>query len=137
MREIHDLTPHFALSNDIGGRGWSNGSLTMEATDIEALYRSNLYLNVLTTGRDGGNGLDGDGLRCRIMSHLLTPAQELTTSPILMIQNPPSHQVTSAVTGIAWTNVDSTCRINYAVRLEGLKDQNVDSQLILKDYPIR
>ena len=48
LRVIDDLSPNFALSNDIGGLGWSNGTLTMEALDIEALYRSNLYLNVFT-----------------------------------------------------------------------------------------
>ena len=41
------------------------------------------------------------------------------------------------VTGIAWTNMDSTCRIHYSVRLGGLSDQNIESELILKDYPLR
>ena len=146
LRVIHDLGPNFALNNDIrGGIGWSNGSLTMEAPDIDALYKDNLYLKVLTTGNpesnsNNGGASQGDALRCRIMSHLLNPAHELSSSPILMKK--PSTQVSSSsavspVTGIAWTNVDSTCRVNYDVRLAGLKNQEADSQLVLKDYPIR
>ena len=135
LRVIDDLSPNFALSNDIGGLGWSNGTLTMEALDIEALYRSNLYLNVLTSGSGGGQQ---DALRCRITSHLLNPSHELSNAPILMKSDPiaPLNE-NSAVTGIAWTNMDSTCRIHYSVRLSGLKDQNMESELILKDYPLR
>merc|ERR1719264_1476633 len=33
--------------------------------------------------------------------------------------------------------MDSTCRIHYSARLAGLTDQNVESELILKDYPLR
>ena len=128
LRVIDDLSPNFALSNDIGGLGWANGTLKMEALDIETLYRSNLYLNVLTSGSGGGQ----DALRCRITSHLLNPAHELSSAPILMKPSPPSI---SPVTGIAWTNMDSTCRIHYAVRLAGLHDQNLESELILKTYP--
>lgn len=131
LRVIDDLSTNFALNNDIGGLGWSNGSLQMEALDIEALYRSNLYLNVLTSGSGAGQ----DALRCRITSHLLNPAHELSNAPILMKSNPSSQQTSSPVTGIAWTNMDSTCRIHYAVRLAGMQDQNVESELILKTYP--
>ena len=136
MRIIHDLSPNFALNNDIRGLGWSNGSLTLQAKDIEALYHSNLYLNVLTTNGGSGNVAveEKDALRCRIMPHILNSAHELSSSPILLTSDPPSK---TAVTGIAWTNVDSTCRINYDVRLEGMNDQNINSQLILEDYPIR
>lgn len=126
---IDDLSPNFALNNDIEGLGWSNGSLKMEALDIEALYRSNLYLNVLTSG----SGASQDALRCRITSHLLNPAHELSNAPILMKSNPPS--LTSPVAGIAWMNMDSTCRIHYAVRVAGMQDQNVESELVLKTYP--
>ena len=129
LRVIDDLSPNFALNNDIGGLGWSNGSLKMEALDIEALYRSNLYLNVLTSGSGAGQ----DALRCRITSHLLNPAHELSNAPILMKSNPPS--LNSPVAGIAWTNMDSTCRIHYAVRMAGMQDQNVESELFLKTYP--
>ena len=135
LRVVNDLSPTFALSNDIGGLGWSNGSLTMDTLDIEALYRSNLYLNVLTSGSGGGQQ---DALRCRINSHLLNPAHELSTAPFLMKSDPlPSSNENSKVTGIAWTNMDSTCRIHYSVRLGGLSDQNIESELIIKDYPLR
>ena len=131
LRVVEDLTPNFSLSNEIGGLGWSNGSLKMDALDIQDLYRSDLYLNVLTSGSGGGQ----DALRCRISSHLLNPAHELSNAPILMKTDPPSE--TSAATGIAWANMDSTCRIHYSARLAGLTDQNVESELILKDYPLR
>ena len=130
---IDDLSSNFALSNEIGGLGWSNGSIKIEALDIEALYRSNLYLNILTSG-NGGNG--PDAMRCRITPHLLSPANELSTSPILMKSDPPSSD-TSSVSGIAWTNMDSTCRIHYSARLAGLEDSNGMSKLVLKDYPLR
>ena len=133
LRVIDDLSSNFALSNEIGGLGWSNGSIKMEALDIEALYRSNLYLNILTSG-NGANG--PDAMRCRITPHLLSPANELSTSPILMKSDPPSSD-TSSVSGIAWTNMDSTCRIHYSARLAGLEDSNGMSKLVLKDYPLR
>ena len=107
----------------------------METKDIEALYRSNLYLNVLTSGSGGGQQ---DALRCRINSQLLNPAHELSNAPILMKSDPLlSSNENYGVTGIAWTNMDSTCRIHYSVRLGGLSDQNIESELILKDYPLR
>ncbi len=52
-------------------------------------------------------------LRGRIIQHLVTPAQELATAPLLLASTPPNRTL---VTGLAWVNIDSTCRFHYQVR---------------------
>ena len=38
--------------------------------------------------------------------------------------------------GLAWANVDSTCKLNYYVRLSSA-DKREESKLSLKDYPMK
>ena len=40
------------------------------------------------------------------------------------------------MSGLAWTNVDSTCKLNYYVRLSSA-DKREESKLLLKDYPMK
>ena len=47
---------------------------------------------------------------------MLSPAHGEVTTPILM-----TSQNVTPVSGIAWTNIDSSCRLSYNVRLEGLQ----------------
>jgi hypothetical protein len=42
----------------------------------------------------------------------------------------------SAVNGLAWANVDSSCKLNYYVRLSEA-DKRAESKLLLKDYPMK
>ena len=51
----------------------------------------------------------------RIVPQLMEPAHELSTCPIFVGANPPNK---TQVAGIAWANVDSTCRLNYKVCYE-------------------
>ena len=40
------------------------------------------------------------------------------------------------MSGLAWANVDSSCKLNYYVRLSSA-DKREESKLLLKDYPMK
>jgi hypothetical protein len=40
------------------------------------------------------------------------------------------------VSGLAWANVDSSCKLNYYVRLSS-SDKRGESKISLKDYPMK
>ena len=56
---------------------WANGTLRMNAKDLDSLYHANLYINVGTINNDRQ-------LRGRIVQNLISPAQELSKRPILL-----------------------------------------------------
>ena len=114
LRVVHDVLSDGGVASGHGNdlnplTQWSNGSLRMEATDVEQLYRSGLFVDVKTR--------QGSRLKCRVTQHVLSPAHGQVTAPILMT----SPNSSSSVSGIAWTNIDSSCRLSYNVRLEGSK----------------
>ena len=43
---------------------------------------------------------------------------------------------TTSVSGLAWANVDSSCKLNYYVRLSS-SDKRGESKISLKDYPMK
>ena len=45
-------------------------------------------------------------------------------------------RASTSVSGVAWANVDSTCKLNYYVRLSSA-DKKGDFKLSLKDYPMK
>ena len=106
--------------------GWANGTFRMHAKDIDSFYHANLYINIATVSNERA-------LRGRIVQSFLGLAQEFAPAPILMTGNPPNS---TAVSGLAWVNVDSTCRLHYQVRLHGV-DRRVESKLLLLDHPMR
>jgi hypothetical protein len=106
--------------------GWANGTFRMEASDVDDMYHANLYINVATEDNERE-------LRGRIIQHLITPAQELAKFPLLLSGNPPNRTM---ISGLAWVNVDSTCRFHYQIRLNGV-DKSIKSKLTLKDHPMR
>ena len=42
----------------------------------------------------------------------------------------------TSVSGLAWSNVDTSCKLNYYVRLSS-GDKRGESKLPLKDYPMK
>lgn len=100
MRIVSDLSPESTGDDD----GFLTGSIRMSAADLELLYKAGLYINVATAGNERA-------LRGRLVPQIMTEAHELAR-PILMR----SDDATTAVSGIAWANVDSTCTLNYQVR---------------------
>ena len=93
---MEDLAPTFH-------EGWANGTLSLSAEDIEDLYKADLYINVASTNNERE-------LRGRIVPQMMTEAHEMVR-PILL-----TGEVGTRVSGIAWTNVDQSCRVNYQVR---------------------
>ncbi len=122
LRIVHDFD--FSSSSSLGG--WSNGSFRMSAQDIDAFYHGNLYINVATSSNDRA-------LRGRIVQNLMGLAQEFAQSPILLSANPPS---TANVSGLAWINIDSTCRLHYHLRLHGV-EKDTEAKILLEDHPMR
>ena len=98
----------------------------MDAKDIDAFYHANLYINVATDQNDRE-------LRGRIVQNLLGLAQEFSRAPILLHGNPPNR---TSISGLAWLNVDSTCRLHYQVRLHGVHKTS-EAKIILEDHPMR
>lgn len=97
---MEDLAPTFQ-------DGWANGTLSLSAEDIEDLYKADLYINVASAENDRE-------LRGRIVPQMMTEAHEMVR-PILLTGD------RTRVSGIAWTNIDSSCRVNYQVRKRGKK----------------
>ena len=110
---MEDLAPTFT-------EGWANGTLRLSAEDIEDLYKADLYINVASRDNDRE-------LRGRIVPQMMTEAHEMVR-PILLT-GPETK-----VSGIAWTNVDNSCKVNYQVRLAGVAPKT-ESRLTLKDFP--
>ena len=108
------------------GEGWANGTFRMDAKDVDAFYHANLYINVATT-------TNVRALRGRIVQNLLGLAQEFSRSPILLHGNPPNR---TAISGLAWINVDSTCRLHYQVRLNTGK-KTTEAKILLQDHPMQ
>lgn len=96
----------------------------MHAKDIDAFYHANLYINVASENNDRA-------LRGRIVQNLLGLAQEFSPAPILLSGSPPNNK-----SGLAWLNVDSTCRIHYQVRLHGVA-KGQESKIVLEDHPMQ
>lgn len=123
LRIVHEMD----YQGDKNG-GWANGTFRMDSQDVDAFYHANLYINVATAGRERA-------LRGRIVQNLLGLAQEFSRSPLLLVaENPASSS--PRFSGLAWLNVDSTCRMHYQVRLHGV-DKNTPSKILLEDHPMR
>ena len=67
------------------------------------------------------------------MQNLLGLAQEFSKAPILLHGNPPNR---TAISGLAWIDVDSTCRLHYQVRLNAGK-RNTEAKIVLQDHPMQ
>eukprot|EP00095_Tigriopus_kingsejongensis_P008579 maker-scaffold167_size293163-snap-gene-1.25 protein:Tk08579 transcript:maker-scaffold167_size293163-snap-gene-1.25-mRNA-1 annotation:"short gasrtulation" len=101
--------------------GLASGTIRMSANDVEQLFKHNLYVNVATRE-------DERALRGKLEAQLMTEATQLL-EPILLQSNQ------TMVSGIAWTNIDHTCRLNYQMRLVG-PGRKTESTLLLKDFPM-
>ena len=81
--------------------GVTSGTMTLSAGDVEDLYKDALFVNVDTN-------FEKRSLRGRVELQMMTDAHELA-QPILIKSNE------TRIAAIGWTNVDSTCRLNYQV----------------------
>jgi len=103
--------------------GWANGSVVMSASQVEDMFKENLYLNVDTQGQ-------ARALRGRLVTHLAGPADFSGAAVMLGGED---NQMAS---GLAWVSIDDTCRLHYSVRIEGNNVDKMDQVLQLEDYPV-
>ena len=83
----------------------------MGATDLESLFNSDLYLVASSSSM-------GELLRGRLVLQTMTAAHE-AVQPTLM------KQQDSNVAGIAWSNIDGGCALNYQVKRGGYSQNDV------------
>lgn len=121
LRLVHDLE-----YVEAGGGGWANGTMRLVAGDVEDLYQADLFVNVATENNERE-------LRGRIVPQLMGPEHEWAVAPVALVGDPPNRTM---ISGLAWANVDPTCRLNYKVRLTGV-EKTTESKLVLKDHPMR
>ncbi len=93
--------------DDNDGRN-GGGVIRLDTIDLEALYNSDLYVNVATSRH-------ARELRGRLVMQSLTEAQgRKTFRPILLKGD---GDVMTKAAGIAWTSMDSNCGLNYQVMM--------------------
>lgn len=178
LRVVHRVDgPAFVRKPPSPGLRTSGFLSGLDAQDVEDLFKSNLHLKVGFVGQEGTGGHHHHQLTCRIVPHTPpSPAMEMADTPIVLLPTTTSSdgqfrtmrsaapEAANASTssssaalsgGIAWANVDSTCRLNFDVRLnpgvvnlgvnpalqpeqqgQQQQQQQPDLQLVLKDFPI-
>ena len=111
-----------AHSLHLGSDGWANGTMKLDAKDLDVLFKSDLFANVALS-----NGVKLSG---RIHHHALVQAHE-SVSPVLL------KSADEDVAGIAWADIDNSCNFNYQVRVSAdLEPATSESRLILQDFPM-
>ncbi len=104
FRVVHDMTNDVSVSlNANAGVAsvWANGSLRMNVSDLDELFKGNLFVHAIL----------GDGqveIRGSVMPQSIGEAHDLVRPIMLKGQD-------TTVTGIAWANVDSGCALTYQV----------------------
>ena len=90
------------ISSDIKLGNLSSGTFRLGATDLESLFNSDLYLVAASETA-------GEVLRGRLVLQAMSKAHESVQPAVMKASS------AAEVAGIAWTNIDGSCALNYQV----------------------